>query len=122
VDSLYRFDDAGRLRPVAVPPTRRMSTPPQCDPKHPERRTTIALDGPVIGGGWWIRMEYHSSEAATVQVRAGEQVHRIALPAGLHSVYFTASGEFTSVDVVRDTTADVCVTDLVLGLPEAAES
>ncbi|HEX2892740.1 MAG TPA: hypothetical protein VHO29_01905 [Marmoricola sp.] len=122
VDSLYRFDDAGRLRPVAVPPTRRMNSAPQCDAKHPQRRTTVTLDGPVIGGGWWIRMEYNSSQAATVRVRAGDQLHRIQLPSGFHSVYFTASGEFTSVDVVRDTTADVCVTDLVLGFPEAATS
>jgi hypothetical protein len=122
VDSLYRFDDSGRLRPVAVPPTRRMSAPPQCDQAHPSRRTTIPLDGPVIGGGWWIRMEYHSSEGASVQIRAGEQRHDVELPPGLHSLYFTASGDFNSVEVIRDEGPDFCVTDLVLGLPEAATS
>jgi hypothetical protein len=120
VDSLYRFDDFGRLRPVAVPPTRRMSAPPQCDQAHPSRRTTIPLDGPVIGGGWWIRMEYHSSKGASVQIRAGEQRHHVELPPGLHSLYLTASGDFTSVEVIRDQESDLCVSDLVLGLPEAA--
>jgi hypothetical protein len=119
VDSLYRFDDFGRLRPVAVPPTRRMSAPPQCDQTHPSR-TSIPLDGPVIGGGWWIRMEYHSSGRASVRIRAGEQRHHVELPPGLHSLYFTASGDFTSVEVIRDQESDLCVSDLVLGLPEAA--
>jgi hypothetical protein len=99
-----------------------MSAPSQCDQAHPDLRATIPLDGPVIGGGWWIRMEYHSSGGASVRIRAGEQRHDIDLPAGLHSVYFTASGSFTTVEVLRDAGTDVCVSDLVLGLPEAAGS
>jgi hypothetical protein len=122
VDSLFRFDDSGRLRPVAVPPVRRMSSAPQCDPDRPERKTSIALDGPVIGGGWWIRMEYFSNDGGTVRIKAGDEHHLIQLPAGLHSAYFSASGDFTSVDLTREGGAEICIHDLVLGLPEAAGS
>ena len=118
VDRLYVFDDQGQLSPATIPPTRQQLGGSGCGFPLTGDSTTVPLDGPVIGGGWWIRISYASPEDADVHVRAGEEEHDLSLPAGLHNVFLQAAGEFNEVQLTgygEDT--GLCVTALTLGLP-----
>jgi len=124
VDNLYLFDDAGHLAPVLIPPTRSMVPTGGCGYSLTSgRTTTVPLDGPVIGGGWWIGLGYASARDVTVHVEAGLRSYDVDLPRGLHTLYFEAEGEFSDVTVrgaaregaPRD--LGLCVTMLDLGIP-----
>jgi hypothetical protein len=118
VDRLFMFDDRGRLSPVVVPPTRAMVPGNGCGYPLEGRRTVIPLDGPVIGGGWWIQIGYAAPRRVTLRVTAGDDVHDLDLPSGLHTVFVQASGEFQEVIVSGyPPKSDVCITDLALGVP-----
>jgi len=118
VDRLYTFDDSGHLAPVVVPPTRRMIPNLGCGYTLQGRRTKIPLDGPVIGGGWWIQIGYASPKAVSLRVTAGDDVHDLDLPKGLHNVFVQASGDFQEVTVSRyPRSSHLCVVDLSLGVP-----
>ncbi|GAB3783764.1 hypothetical protein [Nocardioides ungokensis] len=118
VDRLYMFDDSGNLAPVVIPPTRRMIPEVGCGYTLHGRRTTIPLDGPVIGGGWWIQIGYASPKAVSLRVTAGDDVHDLDLPKGLHNVFVQASGSFQEVTVSRyPRSSGLCVVDLTLGVP-----
>ncbi|MEZ5095192.1 MAG: hypothetical protein R2731_03165 [Nocardioides sp.] len=83
--------------------------------------TVIPLDGPVIGGGWWIRMGYASPRDFEVTVRLGSTAHTMRLPRGFHTVYYRADGEYDSVEVDNaEAGATACINELVLGLPGPA--
>lgn len=122
VDRLYTFADSGTLTPVAVPPTRTMLPQPGCGYRLTAGGTTIPLDGPVIGGGWWMQMGYASPRPVTVEITAGTERHLVELPQGLHNVFFQAAGDFSEVTLERRSTSSsgLCVTDLVVGLPQPA--
>lgn len=118
VDRLYVFDDGGRLEPVRVDPARSMRKTDGCGYELDRVSTSIPLDGPVIGGGWWIDLAYDSSSATTLTLTAGEEVHELELPAGSHHVYVQAAGEFDEVDLSDYPSAtDLCVSELELGSP-----
>lgn len=121
VDRLSMFDDTGRLSPVVIPPTRQMVPNVGCGYPLEGRRTRIPLDGPVIGGGWWIQIGYASPRAVSLRVTAGDDVHDLDLPKGLHNVFVQASGEFQEVTVSRyPRGSHLCVVDLALGVPAPA--
>ena len=120
IDDLYVFDDRGRLAPVQVAPARSMERTSGCGYRLDDDGTTrIPLDGPVIGGGWWIDLGYRASAPTRMTLTAGEEVHDLELPAGGHHVFVQAAGEFEEV-VLSDYPAgtDLCVTELVLGEPQ----
>jgi hypothetical protein len=78
----------------------------------------VPLNGPVIGGGWWIQMGYAAPHDFSVTVRLGDRTHAMTLPAGLHQVFFEASGSYDSVSLDNDRRgATACVSQLVLGRP-----
>jgi hypothetical protein len=82
------------------------------------RTTSIPLDGPVIGGGWWLVVSYGSPRDVTVHLRAGEEEYDLTLPKGIHNVFVQAAGDFNQItlsDYPEDT--GLCVTALTLGLP-----
>ena len=101
VDDLYVLDDRGKLAPVGIPPAR------YHDGRSAAAATvltgdtaTIPLDGPVIGGGWWIRMDYGAPRPFRARIGLGRhEPARLRLPAGLHTVFFQADGSF---DLGRD--------------------
>ena len=119
VDRLYLFDDAGRLSPVVIVPQRAMAPAQGCGyilQRH--QPTTIPLNGPVVGGGWWIQMGYAAPRDFTVAVHLGDRVRKMRLPAGMHQVYFEASGSYSSLTLDNDRRgATACVSQLVLGRP-----
>jgi hypothetical protein len=118
LDRLFLFDDQGRLSPVAIPPTRSLVGGSGCGFPLVDDTTTIPLDGPVIGGGWWLRVSYASPRAVDLHLEAGDEEHDLSLPEGLHNVFVQAAGEFNQV-VLSNYPADsgFCVTALTLGLP-----
>ena len=58
IDRLFVFDDQGLLFPVGIPATRSMQPGSGCGYPLVDDTTSIPLDGPVIGGGWWLRVSY----------------------------------------------------------------
>ena len=67
--------------------------------------TTIPLDGPVVGGGWWIRMEYGAPRPFRVRIGLGDTTRQMRLPAGDHTAYFQADGSYDSVVLATPTAA-----------------
>ncbi len=121
VDHLYLFDDKGRLTQAVIPPTRTMVPGVGCGYVLDRTATTIPLNGPVIGGGWWIQLGYAGPEDFDVTVRMGKTTRRMKFPAGAHTMYFRADGQYDSV-VLENAPAGrtACVTQLVLGAPASA--
>lgn len=120
VDQLYVLDRAGRPVPMTFPPRRTMIRGRGCGyilKKY--EPTTIPLDGPVIGGGWWISMAYGSPRDFDVRIRLGDSTRDMHLPAGFHTAYFRADGSYNSVVLENEPAgATACVTALVLGNPD----
>ncbi len=122
VDNLYMFDDAGQLAPVVIPPVRSMVPTDGCGYRFDEDgEMSIPLDGPVIGGGWWIQIAYASRSDVRAEIVAGDATHDVLMPKGLHNLFVSAEGEFRSVELSEDEDDDseLCVTALTLGLPIA---
>ena len=123
VDRLYTFDDRGHLAPVIVPPTRRMQPGVGCGYPLQGAQTRIPLDGPVLGSGWWIQVGYASPKSVSLRLTAGEDVHDLDLPKGLHNVFVRVSGQFRRVILTGyPPHSHLCVVDLNLGVPAAGVS
>jgi hypothetical protein len=120
-DELFVFDARGRLRPALITPMRR-NVPhedPGCGYRLEDSSVTIPLDGPVMGGGWWVRLGYLADGQSAVTVTAGERVHEGAIKRGLHSLYFRADGRFDEIRLSGlENGTSLCTNDVTLGLPE----
>ncbi|MGB0101299.1 MAG: hypothetical protein WBP61_13555 [Nocardioides sp.] len=120
IDDLFLFDDQGRLAPVGVVPARAMEESERGgDCPYPlDGILRIPLDGPVIGGGWWIALDYESPTSTAFRLTAGEEQHEVEVPAGEHTAWFEAAGTFDEVRLhSAGTDSDLCVTGLTLGTP-----
>ncbi len=121
VDDLNVLDLSGELAPVDVTNIRGMTPRPGCGQRLTGRRAVIELDGPVIGGGWWVRMPYRSKAQTSVTITMADLTHELDLPAGRHEAWFLAEGDFRKIHLSGyDEEARACVTDVTLGLPRAA--
>jgi len=121
LDRLFDFDDKGRLRPVEVPQTRVLLPSVGCGySMKGETKMTLPLNGPVIGGGWWVRMGYQSDRSTRLEITAGDEHHEVTVPGGLHALYFRASGQdFDRITLEGNHDgADLCVGEVSLGLPQ----
>jgi hypothetical protein len=120
VDALYVLDDVGRVTPAQIPPTRTMVGGTGCGYVLHRPPTRIPLNGPVIGGGWWIRMAYGAPRAFKARIGLDDRTFTMLLPEGAHTAYFKADGPFSSVDIENDLDGrGTCVTSLALGAPSA---
>jgi hypothetical protein len=116
IDRLFVLDDQGRVTPAAIPPARSMVGGEGCGYVLRRTPTVIPLDGPVVGGGWWIRMDYGAPRPFDVRIGLGDTTRRMRLPAGAHSAYFQADGSYDSVLLANGPGGrGACVTQLVLG-------
>jgi hypothetical protein len=116
VDRLYAVRDSGTLATAIVLPARTMVAGVGCGYVLHGASTTIPLDGPVIGGGWWIRMEYGAPRAFRVRIGLGDHTTTMRLPAGDHTAYYKADGNYDSVVLSHGGAGrGACVTHLVLG-------
>lgn len=124
VDSLYVATNEGVVVPAVIPQARSMQPGPEaCGYVVGSSPTRIPLDAPVMGSGWWIKMDYVAQEASVVNVYGGNLHHKIELPAGLHAVFFQTSGEFQSFTISRPSgSTQLCVVNAVLGLPTPLEA
>ena len=120
VDHLYTFNDAGQLTFALIKPRRTMVPQQGCGYILKKNKpTVIPLDGPVIGGGWWIEMGYAGANDFKLKVTYGDHTKVMRLPAGLHTAFFEASGAFDSVTLDNGPRgATSCVGKLNLGEPE----
>ncbi|MBZ5736882.1 hypothetical protein [Nocardioides mangrovi] len=125
IDDIYVFDDDGKLTRARLVPARQMVEPKDADAStkdcpYPLDRSpvTVPLDGPVIGTGWWVTVDYDADVVTPVRVVAGDEAYDLDLPAGEHTLWVQASGTFRSV-VFKSFPDDsgTCVTDLELGTP-----
>jgi hypothetical protein len=120
IDALYVLDDSGRVVPAQIPPTRAMVGGAGCGYVLRRTATSIPLNGPVIGGGWWIRMTYGAPRAFRARIALDDRSFTMRLPRGDHTAYFRADGPFSSVLVDNDRAGrGACVTSLALGAPSA---
>jgi hypothetical protein len=121
LDRLYVIDGLGQLTPAVIPRTRFMVGGSGCGYVLKRRiPTAITLNGPVIGGGWWIQMTYGAPKPFKVTLGYGSESLPLELPAGDHTVYFQAGGRFSSVLVDNSPAgARACITSLSLGQPSA---
>jgi heme/copper-type cytochrome/quinol oxidase subunit 2 len=120
VDNLFMFDDDGHLAPVTIPPVRSMVPTDGCGYRfNDDGEMSIPLDGPVIGGGWWLQISYFSDTNVRAEVVAGDSKHDVEMPRGGHNLYVSAEGEFQSVELREDggNATGLCVTAMTLGLP-----
>jgi hypothetical protein len=118
VDRLFVIDGNGRVAPAVIPPTRAGVGGTGCGFVLHRAATSIALNGPVIGGGWWIRMEYASPRGFRAHIGLGDTREQMWLPAGDHTAYFQADGRYDSVDLSYGARGrGTCVTQLTLGAP-----
>jgi hypothetical protein len=119
VDALYVLDDTGRAVPAEIPPTRTMAGGSGCGYVLDGSTTTIPLNGPVIGGGWWVALDYGAPQAFPLRISRGDQSTMVPLPAGDHRVYFRADGSYDSLVLTYPPEArSTCVTGVTLGLPQ----
>jgi hypothetical protein len=121
VDRLFVIDDTGRLVQAQIPRTRFMVGETGCGYVLKRRvPTAITLNGPVIGGGWWIKMTYGAPKAFGAKVGLGSSSFHMDFPAGDHTVYFRANGSYSAVLMDNSPQgAHACITSLTLGQPTA---
>jgi hypothetical protein len=118
IDRLFVFDDQGLLSPVGIPATRSMQPGSGCGYPLVHDTTSIPLDGPVIGGGWWLRVSYASADPIELHLGAGDEQYDLSLPDGFHNLFVQASGSFDEVTLSNyPAHSGFCVTALTLGLP-----
>jgi hypothetical protein len=123
IDALYLLDDIGRVTPAQIPQTRVMAPGTGCGYILGRSPTRIPLNGPVIGGGWWIRMTYGAPRAFDARIGLGDRSFTMRLPRGDHTAFFRADGSYSSVLLDNDPSGrHTCVTGLDLGAPTAQPS
>jgi hypothetical protein len=123
-EHLQVIDSRGRLRPAVIPSTRTIAKGPRPGCGYLIRRTerTIPFNGPVIGGGWWVRVGYLASGSGQMRIRLGSRSFDVSVHPGVHAVFVQADGEFDRV-ALRSLTPGMsfCTNDVILGMPQPAE-
>lgn len=122
VDRLMIVGPDGRVGPAAFPPVRSAKPGPRrhCGYVIDQDPRDIELDGPLMDGGWWVRVGFLASEATTIRVSAGTADHAVDVPAGVHSIMVAAEGGFDEITLsATNPQATVCTDDVTVGRPEA---
>lgn len=120
VDSAYVFGDDGTLTNVEIQSTRTGIGRSGCGWSLGESGTSIDLDGPLVGEGWWTRIGYLAKEPIAVTITAGPTTVETTLPAGLRNFYLKTDGNFEKVTITGQDLdqAGACVGELSVGLPQ----
>ena len=120
-DQLGYLAPDGHLRQIDVTPVHRAlpSTNSTCSYRVGAGMTTIPLDGPLIFGGWWVRVGYIATENSSITVSAGGRTEQTSVAAGIHNLYFLAGDErFDEIqlgNLVGE--AQLCTNDVTVGRP-----
>lgn len=116
---LLTTDDDGRLTALRIDPLRRNvpGTDPDCG-YHVETATTIPLDGPVMGYGWFVRIGYLSTAASPVDIRLGDQLVHSTVDRGLGAVTVVSTSAFDDVRISGLATGvSLCTDEVTVGGP-----
>ncbi|WP_028650671.1 hypothetical protein [Nocardioides halotolerans] len=117
-DDLSMFDDRGQLREAVVEGVRANEPGPDPGCGYTVRQSPVAipLDGPLLGGGWWVRIGYLSSGPSPVKITAGGMSHATTVQPGLHAMYVLAGLDFDSVTIsALGSGVTLCTDDVTVG-------
>lgn len=122
-ESLRAVAEDGTLRPAALAVARRAAPVPKssCPHRVARFREQVVLDGPVIFGGWWVRVGYLATGNGAIEVSAGGMSHSTEIRQGLHYLYFRAGDKrFDTIQLGPITgPAVLCTSDVAVGRPRA---
>jgi hypothetical protein len=121
-DHLSIIDRDGRVRQVFLEPARvgEPGTEKGCGHRITGAGTTVPLDGPVFGGGWWLRLGYIASGDSPMEITFGDRTVRTEVEAGLHALFVQADGAYDEIRVSGlSQGVAVCTDDVVIGTPRA---
>lgn len=119
-DHLDIVDHRGDVVPVVVPDTRRGRPGPKpgCGYRVQSSPVTVRLDGPVVYGGWWVRIGYIASGGSPVTVTAGDASYDTTIEPGLHALYVRGGHQFDRVEISGLTKGvSLCTDDVTVGRP-----
>lgn len=119
-DNLYVVDDHGHLRPAAVRAERKAvatAAGRPCAARVRAGSARVALDGPVVGAGWWVQVSYGAAAAGTMHVTAGDASYDVDVEPGFRSLYLrTRGGRFESVSFSQVSRGSMtCVSGVEVG-------
>ncbi|HEX2892739.1 MAG TPA: hypothetical protein VHO29_01900 [Marmoricola sp.] len=120
-DTLYMIDDSGAIVPAEVPAARSaLPRSGSCGYRITDRSERIKLDGPVVYGGWWIRIGYIASNDSPVEVTAGGRTVRSTVRPGVHALYVAAGARRFDVITIAGLSpgTTMCTNDITVGRPE----
>jgi hypothetical protein len=116
-DDFYVFTADGRLvRPdLDAVRTARAPEPATCGYRVRSDRS-IPLDGPVMGYGWRLRVEYDAEATSSARITIGDVATPVDLRAGAHVLELPGDAEYDAVQVSGvDPTSRVCVSAITVG-------
>ena len=120
-DRLFIIATNGEVAPVVLSSVRDAVPGParKCGYRVADSAVRIPLNGPVQGGGWWVRIGYLSSGDSPVEVTAGTRVHDTEVRRGVHSLYFATGTAVRSIAIsgLRNGVT-MCTDEVTLGLPQ----
>jgi hypothetical protein len=122
-DRVFTPGPDGHLMPLVVTPVRtaQPGPTPDCGYRIGRSMTRIDLDGPVLFGGWWVRIGYLATADSALTVRAGGAARLTSVTPGFHTLYVRAGdAAFRSVEIggmVGD--GYLCTNDLTVGRVQA---
>lgn len=133
-NELYMVDSRGRIKPVVLEGWLR-NEPAEADfcpiegtdtegasPAYvadANGGVTIPLDGPVVGFGWWIRINYISDGYSAITVDIDGEKRRSTVEEGLNSLYVKADGNYSSIRLSGiQRNVQLCTNDVTLGTPK----
>ncbi len=93
--------DDGTLRTAPFHGVRNMvtATPGACVPVG-TNTTPFVLDGPVVGYGWYLQLDYAAQQSGTMKVIAGTKTTSVDVIPGQHTVMVETAGGYETVSVV----------------------
>jgi hypothetical protein len=116
-DEFYVVDPDGQFVHPDLEPARKADTPTPAACGYPvgvER--TVALDGPVFGYGWRVRVTYSSETDTSASISLGDLDTNVSMLAGKHVLEIPGDGEYDSVRFSGvDPDAGLCVSAIIVG-------
>jgi hypothetical protein len=116
-DDAWRIDDRGRLVPLELVESRSQTASVGDDGCFTTLRggavSSSALDGPVLGVDWYVRIDYHASESVRLTLSVGDTSRTDRLEPGTHYLLAPAGGSYDAVRLeVPQGSAPVCLRHL----------
>lgn len=123
VDDAYLVTDSGEVVPVAMEVARRnqAAAASDCAVPVPRNGATVALDGPVIGFVWFVRVTVTASAPTRLTVVVDGTDRSAEVPEGTHTLLLPGAGDYDRITVLGAPTGPdgpelvTCVTAVEVG-------